>query len=426
VAEAAATGTAFAALYERCAQRAYNLAYRITGSESDAADATQEALLRELRRLQESEDGEPASDIHLLTATRKACYDLIGKRRGTQPNDAAGQTIADANGQLPEHQREALALRELEGLSYEEIAAIMEMNGHSVAQLISRARINLDDELRGTPLATVAAPSAECERGLSLIAARQDDQIEPGSDDDTWLAAHLNGCERCRLAVEAMQEAAVSYRAWAPIAVVPWLREETMAQAATLAGADWSDAIASGTGAGRRPRRRRAIAAAGLGAALLGGGAAVVLAGGEAPPIQQREAAAGTHPAAGAGGAKRRSEPQRRRRMRVRRRAARRDAPQRAAMAASLPQLQPQPRVGEGPQDEPAAPTAGREGKSGVQPPRVVASPKSKPVSAPQPEPVPAPTEPEAPVPAPDEATTPEHPSKGKGPPAGIPAKGKR
>ena len=37
-AAAAGDGCAFAALYERYEQRAFNLAYRLTGSEADAAD----------------------------------------------------------------------------------------------------------------------------------------------------------------------------------------------------------------------------------------------------------------------------------------------------------------------------------------------------------------------------------------------------
>src|SRR4051812_133613 len=39
---AAGDGQAFATLYERYESRAYNLAYRVTGSAEDAADATQD------------------------------------------------------------------------------------------------------------------------------------------------------------------------------------------------------------------------------------------------------------------------------------------------------------------------------------------------------------------------------------------------
>ena len=85
------------------------------------------------------------------------------------------------------------------------------MNRNSVAQLISRARINLRDALRGTALASVASSSADCERSLALMAARQDGQA---SEDDGWLDEHMSSCETCPLAREAMEEAGISYRAW--------------------------------------------------------------------------------------------------------------------------------------------------------------------------------------------------------------------
>ena len=233
------------------------------------------------------------------------------------------EDIREANMRLPEHQREALALRELEQLSYEEIAAILETSPDSVAKLISRARINLSDDLHGTTLAAVAAPSAACERALPLIAAREDGQLEAGSDDDAWLDAHLAGCERCGLAVEAMREAGASYRAWAPIAVLPWLLEETMAKAAALAGVDWSVEIAEGIASRTEPRptsvmgpadpksgggerrssrgRRRAIAVAALAALLLGGGVAAAMVAGEPTPVSPR-LVADTHSADSSGG----------------------------------------------------------------------------------------------------------------------------
>ena len=126
----------------------------------------------------------------------------------------------------------------------------------------------------------------------------------PGSRR-TWPAASV-----ARLAVEAMREAGASYRAWAPIVVLPWLLEETMAKAAALAGVDWSEEIAEGIASRTEPRptsvmgragpksgggerrpsrdRRRAIAAAGLAALLLGGGVAAALVAGEPTPISPR------------------------------------------------------------------------------------------------------------------------------------------
>src|SRR5436305_1295581 len=150
--------------------------------------------------------------------------------------------VRDANGRLPERQREVLALRELEELSYDEIAEIMEMNRNAVAQLISRARIKLRDELRGTALASIAVSSPDCERALALIAMRQDRQLDDAGDR-AWLAQHLADCDTCRVAQEAIQEAGISYRAWLPILPAAWLWQATAAKAAELVGADWSHLV---------------------------------------------------------------------------------------------------------------------------------------------------------------------------------------
>jgi RNA polymerase sigma factor (sigma-70 family) len=301
---AAGDGDAFAELYERHESRAFNLCYRILGSRDDAADATQEAFVGVLRRLPQLAGRDFAFGSYVLTSARNACYDLIERRKRTQPSDeipesatpmgggvggggigfdpgdpeddperkmlleARTEEIRVANLTLPERQREVLALRELEELSYDEIAELMDMNRNSVAQLISRARINLRDALRGTALASIAASSPDCERALPLIALEQDGQLDEDSNDAGWLTEHLMHCHACRLGRDAMQEAGVSYRAWAPIAAGPLLFRETMAQAAEHVGADWSEAIAR-----HEARRAGGAAAAGGGAVGVGAGA---------------------------------------------------------------------------------------------------------------------------------------------------------
>ncbi|MDP9135451.1 MAG: sigma-70 family RNA polymerase sigma factor, partial [Actinomycetota bacterium] len=345
-AAAGGDGNAFATLYERYERRAYNLAYRLTTSEDDAADAVQDAFVNVLRRLPKLEGRELAFGSYLFTATRNASYDLMQKRRRAEPSDAIPETAAPigaaagggfgldpgdphedpdrklllesqqdeiraANERLPERQREALALCELEELSYDEIAEIMDMNRNSVAQLISRARIKLRDELRGEALSSIATSSPDCERALPLIAMREDGQLDVAGDDAAWLDGHLSGCHTCRLGVEAMQEAGTSYRAWAPIAAAPWLLKETMAKAAELTGSDWSETIAERSRrhdpAALQPgmpsiyrafaapveghrRRRRIFAAAGLGAAALLAVVATVL-GQDDPPAPEPPAA---------------------------------------------------------------------------------------------------------------------------------------
>jgi hypothetical protein len=180
--------------------------------------------------------------------------------------------VRAASARLPERQREALELRDREQRSYEEIAATLEMSVGAVAQLISRARINLYDELRGTALASVP-PSPDCARALSLIAAREDGQLDGHPEDVTWLDAHLADCDRCRLGAEQTREADAVYRSSAPVGVLADSRS------------DDSPASLSPQGRGRLPRKRIALAG-GLAALLLLGGVAAALVandGGPAP-----------------------------------------------------------------------------------------------------------------------------------------------
>ena len=297
---AAGDGEAFATLYERYEKRTYNLCYRILGSQDDAADAAQEAFVSVLRRLPKLEGRELAFGSYLFTSARNACYDLIARHKRTEPSDeipeyatpvggavggggigfdpgdpeddpernvlldARTEEIRSANLSLPERQREVLALKELEDLSYDEIAEIMGMNRNSVAQLISRARINLRSALQGSALASFASTSPDCERALPLIAAQQDSQLPGDSADADWLGDHLMSCDACRLGREAMEEAGMSYRAWLPIGAGPLLFRETMAEASEVVGADWSEIIA------RHEAKRSKAPANGAGAGING------------------------------------------------------------------------------------------------------------------------------------------------------------
>ena len=250
---------AFARLYDRYERRAYNLCYRITGSRDDAADATQETFLRVLERLPRLMGRELQFGPYLLRAARHASYDAIARRRRAAPSaeipdsavpvgsgepepdrperqvllEAHQEQIRAANATLPTRQREALALRELEELSYDEIAEIMGMNRNSVAQLLSRARIGLRDGLRRSALGSIASASPDCERALPLLALRQDGALDR---DAAWLTQHLSDCSICPARVAAMEEAGGVYRLWLPLVPAVWLRGE-IANAAEHIGA---------------------------------------------------------------------------------------------------------------------------------------------------------------------------------------------
>ncbi len=265
----------FATLYDQHERAVYNFCLRLTGSADDAADATQETFIKVLERLPKLDERELNFGAYVMTAARHASYDLIQRRRRSTPADelpelaapvgeapesqvlreAHQEQIRAAGLALPVRQREVLALRELAELSYDQVAEVMGLNRNSVAQLISRARLNLRDGLRQTALGSVASASPLCDRALPLLAMRQDGVLE---DDAGWLAEHLVGCGTCRVRQEAMEEAGVAYRLWLPVAAAAWLRDAAIARAAERAGSDWSP-----------PRGRGVRAMAGAGVAAL-------------------------------------------------------------------------------------------------------------------------------------------------------------
>ncbi|HVY05311.1 MAG TPA: sigma-70 family RNA polymerase sigma factor [Burkholderiales bacterium] len=150
---------------------AYNLARWLLRDEHSAADAVQDAFLRAFRFFDSLEGGEARP--WLLTIVRNSCYSLLGKRRQAgeqvefdeerdsefaQPSidgDPEAQLsrkidsarLDDAIERLPSVYREAIVLRELEDLSYEEIARISNVPIGTVMSRLSRARSMLRERL---------------------------------------------------------------------------------------------------------------------------------------------------------------------------------------------------------------------------------------------------------------------------------------
>ena len=235
---AAGDGAAFATLYDRYEQRIYNYCLRLLSSHEDAADATQDAFVKVLQRLPKLEGRELDFGAYLFTAARNASYDMIGKRKRAEPTDEIPEKAArrrcrlarpaatpsddpsasamlerpagrdpEANARLPERQREVLALRELEEMSYDEIAEIMEMNRNSVAQLISRARINLRDEL-AAPRSPRSRPRARLRAGAAADRMRGDGQLESDAAEPPGSPATSPAATTCQVASEAMRRPA--------------------------------------------------------------------------------------------------------------------------------------------------------------------------------------------------------------------------
>lgn len=124
---------------------AYNLARWLVCSDRDAQVVVQESFACALRNVA------PAKDVEmrawLLAIVRNAAYARLGENRPRQPAPAEGVDVeADrrpvnrALEELPVAYREVLVLREIEGLSYKDIATVAGIPAGTVMSRLARGR----------------------------------------------------------------------------------------------------------------------------------------------------------------------------------------------------------------------------------------------------------------------------------------------
>src|ERR1700730_7728763 len=147
---------------------AFNLARWILRGRSDAEDVAQDAMLRAFRFFRGFYGGDARA--WLLQIVRNTCYTWLEKNRpmelttefdeelyphpGVTPESLAiagdnRERLTRALQGMPPRFREVLVLRELEGCSYKEIAAITSMPIGTVMSALARARQRLQRTLTG-------------------------------------------------------------------------------------------------------------------------------------------------------------------------------------------------------------------------------------------------------------------------------------
>jgi RNA polymerase sigma-70 factor (ECF subfamily) len=143
-------------LLRRHQDRVLGLAYRILGNRADALDASQEVFVAVFRKAA-SFRHQSAFTTWLYRLTVNACNDHARRRsRLPQPAEAVDVASPDAIGRaddriaiagalarLPLEQRTAVVMRDLLGLSYEEIAEATGSAVGTVKSRISRGRLAL-------------------------------------------------------------------------------------------------------------------------------------------------------------------------------------------------------------------------------------------------------------------------------------------
>jgi len=148
---------------------AYNLARWLLRDDTIAEDVVQESYLRALKYFSGYHGGD--SRAWLLTIVRNTSYNWLQQNRSKELmnpiEDAEALTSTEANPEtvlqqridhellrqalteLPIEFREVLILREMEGLSYKEIAALADLPIGTVMSRLARARARLQQRLTG-------------------------------------------------------------------------------------------------------------------------------------------------------------------------------------------------------------------------------------------------------------------------------------
>jgi len=171
--------SAFEALVSRHEDKVYGLALRMTRSEADAAEITQDTFLSAYQHLSEFR-GEAAfgSWVHRIAANnalmrlrRQKVLDIVSDEitgpefteRGSLAelpdsdwskraddkvlDDELGRAIRAATDALPEGYREVFLLKDVEGLSYEEISEMVGISIPAVKSRLHRARLALREAI---------------------------------------------------------------------------------------------------------------------------------------------------------------------------------------------------------------------------------------------------------------------------------------
>ena len=188
-------------LYRSHATEVYRYAYAVLGNHADAEDVTQTTFVNALRALERGERPRKPSNW-LITITHNIVRQRFRHQQARpteveldrdvaqEPSDDSGPSMEElvrALQRIPQSQREALVMRELEGRSYNEIAQILELSTSALETLLFRARRSLADELEN---------AVTCDRAELGLSRQLDGRLS--RKERKRLDDHIAECPSCR------------------------------------------------------------------------------------------------------------------------------------------------------------------------------------------------------------------------------------
>ena len=216
---ARAEPAALAAMYERHHQALYRYCRSILHDDEDARDALQSTMAKALAALRDEQRDFELRPWLFRIAHNEAISRLRQRRSvvnldavETLGTDSLAKTVEDRERlallradlrDLPERQRAALVLRELSGLSHEEIAGVLDSSARAVKQTIFEARAALHECAEGRTMLCADVQRALSDGDGRVLRARR-------------MRSHLRSCRACRQFKTALAQRPADLAALAP------------------------------------------------------------------------------------------------------------------------------------------------------------------------------------------------------------------
>lgn len=276
---AAGDERAFAAIYDRYHQEIYRYCFAILGDAHDAQDALQGTMASALRSL----PGESRAIELRPWLYRVAHNESISIVRRRQPLAEAQEpdlprepavdavfesrerlrTLVADLATLSERQRSALVMRELSGLSHEQIAAALGTSSGAARQVVYEARQALLELEEGRDM--------ECERVRMALSDGDGRRLRARG-----VRAHLRGCQGCRDFQAGIDQRAADFELFVPpLGAIAASGVLATVLGGGSAGAGAGGLAAGGVGGGLLSAKALAVVAAsaavGVGAGTVGG-----------------------------------------------------------------------------------------------------------------------------------------------------------
>jgi RNA polymerase sigma factor (sigma-70 family) len=273
--------SAFEVIVSRYQARLLGFCRQMLGSTEDAEDVLQEVFVNAYRALL-ADSKEIKLRPWLYRIARNRCLNQLRRPTADGQDSMDGHAISEAASthervqnreefrqllsdvsKLPETQRTALLLREMDALAYEEIAQAMETTVPSVKSLLVRARIGLAEasQARLLTCGEVRLELAEAAEGLGRASGP--------------VRKHVRDCEQCRCFRDQLRSNERVLAALFPVGLLAVAKSTFLAKlglgGGSAGGAGAAGAGASGGVLGGAGATGAAGAAGGIGGAGLGG-----------------------------------------------------------------------------------------------------------------------------------------------------------